>query len=301
MLFKPFYRPSIKSASIIMRMCVVTALAALAVWYTAPALRSAPWAGEGLLTLMLFAAVMGAWHDGHAIGEKKGRDSGSALILILIAIVLFAGLTAALNQGSRTSTGMLSDQQARLYAMEIIAYGNSIKQAVQKLQIQGISESDLSFENDVFTHENGTLISPASTYPACATNSCKVFHPEGGAVQARYPPAESTQPPKGSTWKSGVWADRVGIIDDIGTDAPDIVMTANYLKREVCIQINNILNVENPNGSPPKINVMVGYYPTHLTSMLSRTLSDGVVDNQNAYCFETSVGDFGYIVTLITR
>lgn len=291
-----------------MRVCVVAILLLLTAWYFSPAFHDTL-ATTLVLGLCLFFAVMGAWHDGHAIGEKEGRESGNALILILIAIVLFAALTAAMNQGSRSSTGMLSDQQANLYAMDIIQYGNTIKQAVKRMQMKGISEEDFSFENTVFATNDGTLLSLPEHFPNCASDDCKVYHPAGGGVTARYPPEGSAlnieSPDSPSGWRAGAWWSMAAAMEGVGTDLADVALVSYYLRKEVCTQINNLHGVTNPGGNPPVVahNYKALYTPGGIVETVADGFSGGSVSDHASYCFEITgrSGVYAYITALIVR
>lgn len=237
------------------------------------------------------------------------KEKGSILIWILVAVVLLAGLTTAINQGSRTSTGMLTDQQARLYATEIIQYGDTIRQAVHRMQMRGISEADLSFENNVFSQNDGTLLSRPAHFPNCTTDSCKVFHPEGGGAMAQYPSEgavlNTENPGTPSAWKAGSWVPRAAFMEGAGTPAAEIAIMLGYVRQEVCRQINVMLGVDNPSGNPPLIPTTTIY--EYLTSgrmpATGDDFSDGVMDGQTSYCYEYADrrGTYNYITALIVR
>ncbi|MEM6781224.1 MAG: hypothetical protein AAF569_05125, partial [Pseudomonadota bacterium] len=78
----------------------------------------------------------------------KRSENGSAIFYILIAIVLLAALTYSFTQSTRTSGDNLTDQQASLIASEIIEYGNTITNAVQKLKLRGCADDEISVQRD---------------------------------------------------------------------------------------------------------------------------------------------------------
>jgi len=75
------------------------------------------------------------------------NQKGGAIVWILVMVALFAALTVALNQGTRSGSATISKEQAALAATEILNYGQAMKRAVQTLQINGCADTDLSFEN----------------------------------------------------------------------------------------------------------------------------------------------------------
>jgi len=177
-------------------------------------------------------------------------QSGNAIIWIFIAVGLFAALSYTFMQSSRTSTSIITDSQAQAYAQDIIAYGNEVKQAVKRMQLKGVKEHEFDFSNNVYKLENGTPW-PAGN-AACTSNKCKLFHIEGGGMQAKYAPSESrilNVPLGGSS--SGQGNFRTGYFVNIGTAEPELNFEYTYINEKTCLKINEILNIENPGGSPP--------------------------------------------------
>lgn len=242
--------------------------------------------------------------------HRSSAEQGSVLLWIMVAVALLAGLTAAMNQGSRTSTGMVTGQEARLYASEIIQYGNSVKQAVQRMNMGGISEGDFSFENAVFKNQGGALLHEATSYPNCTDNKCKVFHAEGGGLQAAYTPtgsAENTESPNNSSAiKAGAWEPYAASLDGIGTDERDMIFMTGYIKKDVCTAINTLLGVNNPNGAPPSFSyasAATQYAGANPYGSSANGWSGGTVTGHESYCYEIAgrPGVYNYLVTLIAR
>ncbi len=173
---------------------------------------------------------------------------------------MFAALTYAVMQSSRTSTSMLSGEQARLAAQEIISYGDAIQKAVQTLRLRGCTMQEISFY-DANQNQRQTGGSHLDHYNSLspADGSCSVFDMNGGKVIAKrlasgfIDPSLVTDPthlhPSSFqiTWirvqgaGSEVW-------DPSGTD---VVLWLGRLQPEVCMAVNKILGVENRNGLPP--------------------------------------------------
>lgn len=242
--------------------------------------------------------------------HPSSTEQGSVLMWILIAVVLLAGLTVAMNQGSRTSTSMVTGQEARLYASEIVQYGNTVKQTVQRMNMGGISEGDFSFENTEFKNQGGDLLHEASSYPNCTDDRCKVFHPAGGGLQAVYTPngsAENTESPNdANSLRAGAWVPLAAPLDDVGTEEKDLIFITGYIKKDVCTAINDLLGVENPNGSPPSFTyatASVVYSGTNPYGPSDSGWSDGTVSGRESYCYEIGgrPGVYNYLVTLIAR
>src|SRR5690606_26138536 len=95
-------------------------------------------------------------------------------LYILIAVALIAALSVLVSRGGQVNSGLITDQQAKIAAQEIIAYGNTVAGAVQKLRLRGVHETGISFEND-YTSAN-------YTNGNCGNDSCKIFASGGNIV-----------------------------------------------------------------------------------------------------------------------
>lgn len=175
----------------------------------------------------------------------KKHQHGSVLLWILVAVALLAGLTAAMNMGSRTSTGMVSGQQARLLATEIIQYGGTVRQAVNKLLLKGCSQDELNFANDKWKRLNGNLIvTPNPDAPA--DGSCDVFGVNGGGVPVlSFPQAAiSSANLPSSAWEPGSGAPWRYDFAGVGTTSPDLSLYTSFVTKEVCREINKMMGVD---------------------------------------------------------
>ncbi|MEM9469439.1 MAG: hypothetical protein AAF988_04690 [Pseudomonadota bacterium] len=106
--------------------------------------------------------------------EAQQTQRGSVLIWIFVMIAILSALYFVVSSGFRAGETNLSEERVELYATEILDYAQSVKQAVQTLQINGCSDEEISFEsnsNSGYTNPN-----------APADNSCHVFHPSGGGL-----------------------------------------------------------------------------------------------------------------------
>ena len=98
------------------------------------------------------------------------HETGNALFIILIAIALFAALTYAVTESSRSGNGNISQEKMRLDQAEIDNYTVNISTAVMRLQMAGCRNIDYT--------------PPADQNPLDDPN-CFVFHPHGGGAYYR--------------------------------------------------------------------------------------------------------------------
>lgn len=159
-------------------------------------------------------------------------QSGSTLFFILIAAALFAALTYAITRSSDSGKN-LSVEKNRLLASEILDTGNRFADAVSRLRLKGVADTNISFENGA-TYANA----------GCATDMCKVFSFNGAGLEWEDAPANVNT---GQAW--GFSGDIA--IDEIGTAAADLIAFLPGLTGEMCHRINVLTGIEAESASPP--------------------------------------------------
>jgi len=172
---------------------------------------------------------------------KQNTQNGNAIVLILVAIALFAALGVAFSNTSRTSSSFLSDAEAEAYANQIIAYGNDVKSAVKRLQLRGCSDTEISFENNVVAgYENPN--SPTD-------KSCHVFDVAGGGLQWQEapPPYANTGPlfyeGKYAYIYNTEWQGNGATCGN--QECGDLLLILSSLDQKICSIINIQLNLQN--------------------------------------------------------
>ena len=173
---------------------------------------------------------------------KTNPQSGNAVVWALIAIALFAALTAALMSSSRNSTAIMSNEEARSYAKQIIAYGNDYKTAVQRLKFRGCGETKITFETpdspDDYTNTN-----------APTSKKCHIFDSNGGnLIYEPLPDAWLDGQGTGSFY--GYPAFLMSCANGVGTDpgncntaadaadSGDLVLFVPWISASICEKIN---------------------------------------------------------------
>lgn len=160
-------------------------------------------------------------------------QSGSIFIWLFILIGLFAALSWAMSQGSRTGTATLGTERAKLIAGEIIDYGRQIKDVVHTLRINGCDDTEISFVGASGTYANAL---------APTDGTCNVFGANGGKM--RLPDFEGSFANDTLVFGSN-YLYSAGP-DYLGTSEPELTLV-QQVDREVCGEINKLLN--NPHQS----------------------------------------------------
>lgn len=182
--------------------------------------------------------------------ENIHQQQGNALFLILIAVALFAALSYAITQSGRGS-GSAAKEQAVLESAKLIQYATNIQQAVSRMRlVNGCTDTSITFEN--------TIVSGYTNASAPVNKSCHVFDPAGGGQTWQLPAAGSGTT---SNWfftgESCVYAVGTGVAGCHGTNGAtdsDLVAAVSGISKDVCVQINRGLGINNPSGNPPQAN-----------------------------------------------
>jgi type II secretory pathway pseudopilin PulG len=101
-------------------------------------------------------------------------QQGIALGPILFIIAILAIIAAAIAAGSGSFTANTNTEGSKVSASTIIQVAESLKSAVQKVQSQGCTATQISFANPTVT----SYTNPNSP----SDKSCNVFDPNGGSM-----------------------------------------------------------------------------------------------------------------------
>lgn len=173
--------------------------------------------------------------------RARTSQNGSAFFIILIAIAMFAMLSYAVSQGSRSSASSLNAEQTIIAAQEILSYANTVAKAVQRMRLAGCKDTEISADSSAMPQVNAA---------APADESCHIASLKGGKVNMQYrvPPAYHVD---ASDPDSGAWL--ITASDDItgvGTNGcsdetcADLTLTVFDVKPEICAAMNKLLGID---------------------------------------------------------
>lgn len=173
---------------------------------------------------------------------------GNALFIILLCIVLFAALTYAVSGNFRANSS-LSQTKVEALASDIVLSAASVEKAVNKMLVQGISESRISFTRN---GSDGYQLSPVQN------DAERVFSSQGGGAQWLDPSGDELDQTKSALTGFGSWAytgymhaDGHGT-DGAGESTKELLAVLPYVRKDICIAINKRMGIDNPSGNPPK-------------------------------------------------
>ena len=219
--------------------------------------------------------------------KKSTGQSGSALIIILVAVALFGALSYTVANMLRggDSPNAIAEQPASILTDEILGYARTVKQAVQDLKISnGCEDEQISFENDIGSEYVNTA----------APNDCRVYGSEGANLSRQNMFEDVSSSPWLFTGEN-----RIANVGSNTTDG-DLLIVLPDINLTVCLAINDKLNVPNASQDTPVSNV---YDPTKFTGTYASTqiIGDGLeIAGFQAGCAESS-GEYYFYSTLIAR
>jgi hypothetical protein len=188
---------------------------------------------------------------------RRDPQSGSVIFFIFIAIALFGALAFAIAQMLHGGENLSKNTELfNLQASEVMQYARVMRTAAQTMQINGISDAQISFENPTLnTYVNA----------GCSVDSCRIFRPDGGGVSYAIPSAEWLDSTQSSRAGYGQWlftgANEVTGIgaDGAGADTRELLMVLPWVKHDLCVEIDKMLNIPMTNSQPPRDDTSYSY------------------------------------------
>lgn len=223
--------------------------------------------------------------------------SGNVLFLILLAVALFAALSYAVTQSSRSGGNDISREQAELFASRFLQYGAAVKLAFDRARIDGsIKDWQWDFSSS-HTH--------SSSNSACTESKCALFDPAGGGapIDAGTSDYIDTDLPLAHP----NWFFYSIRAHGHGSELPDLVMVLRGVENETCLAINRLQSIPN-NGALAFLDGdhAWGEYSGNLSAfpVPNNGVGDGIGDEaaafvgQQAFCAHAFDSNYGYYVLL---
>lgn len=181
--------------------------------------------------------------------DRRG-ESGNVLFLILIAVALFAALSYAVTQSSRSGSSDASSERGVISSAQITQYPAAVRTSVLRMIIGGVGPDELYF-NPPSDFGAGN---PIDETDANTTDERRaVFHPSGGGA-----PYQLAAPEVMADGAQGEWIfsadyqiNLIGTTDATAGTANDIIAFLPGISRSVCRQINEQLGIGNTTDADP--------------------------------------------------
>jgi hypothetical protein len=164
----------------------------------------------------------------------KAHQSGNVLFLILIAVALFAALSYAVTQSTRSGGANAENEKISLDIGRVRGHAVNLKMSIARMLTNGGQNVDnLNFFYDGFTEDY--------TNPNCTNSRCEVFGAMGGGALWDKPPFTIT----GDDYIISGYSQ----IPGIGSDAPgdpsasELILIVPYVSETTCLAINKFLGM----------------------------------------------------------
>ena len=163
------------------------------------------------------------------------NESGNVLFLILIAVALFAALSYAVTQSTRSGGGSADRETSILNSASMTQYPASLRTSLIRMILAGENATQLAFDDP------SLFPAPPSDY------SDYVFHPEGGGGVYQRAPNDIMDTGAGNS--NGVWTFNGNFtVSQIGTDVAssgnDIIAFLPGISLSVCESINDSFAID---------------------------------------------------------
>lgn len=224
------------------------------------------------------------------INQQRGRasESGNVLFLILIAVALFAALSYAVTQSSRSGGGD-TGEKTLVSSSQITQYPSGIRTAIVRMIIAGTGVEDLIFDDP----------SNFSTLEAAGADTEKksVFYPTpgGGATYSLAPPDAMASGTQG-TWIFSSKYQVKNIGSNVAGTGNDVIAFLNGVSKGLCTKIDTQLGIALNSGDAPTLSEL-NTPPAAADNMSSGTGSatggPGIPASATAVIGNTSTGFAG--------
>jgi hypothetical protein len=179
---------------------------------------------------------------------KRASERGNVLFLILIAVALFAALSYAVTQSTRSGGGDASKETNLVNAAGVTQYPASVKTAITRMIVSNGTDADSLLFNTPSTYGSFT-----TTYPA--TNG--VFHPTGGGATYTDAPANVMQSGSPGTWhfNGENQVTNIGTSGTLSASTADVIAFLPGVKKAVCDSIHGKLGISTAYPTLTGINI----------------------------------------------
>jgi hypothetical protein len=162
--------------------------------------------------------------------QNRQNESGNVLFLILIAVALFAALSYAVTQSTRSGSGTTERETILLNSASLTQYPTSLRTAVVRMVLAGLDIGQIGFD------------APGSAGFGGASAANQVFHPQGGGAVFQAPPAEVMTAGVANEWtyNGNFEVPRIG---QTGAGGNDLIAFLPGVTVGVCRRLNEELGV----------------------------------------------------------
>ncbi len=221
--------------------------------------------------------------------DVRAGERGNVLFLILIAVALFAALSYAVTQSTRSGGGDANKETTLVNSSTITQYPASIKTAIVRMLVSnGVTVDQLTFDPPAdFAAELTTPVLEAQN----------VFHPSGGGANYTEAPASVMANNQPGTWRFNA-QNQIANIGQNGANGNDIIAFLPGVSKAICDRIHSQLGIASI-PSETTIKYTLALEKTAANPAIPATAGDeigdaaavsSVLNGQPQGCFQDSAG-----------
>lgn len=236
------------------------------------------------------------------LNKEREGERGNVLFLILIAVALFAALSYAVTQSTRSGGGDASRETTVVNASQITQYPAAIKTAITRMMLtNSVAADDLKFDAPPFTSlTTATLQSQGVFYPGSTSGG------GGGAPYVQAPSSVMLSNTPGTWYYNGE-----NQVKDIGTYSAttsasnaDVIAFLPGVTLAVCQSIHQRLGIST---TIPDLNAAALITANSMDASDPNIdaggaiISHATLDGQPQGCFQKPTGTYIYYHVLLER
>ncbi|MBU0859599.1 MAG: hypothetical protein KJ667_06655 [Alphaproteobacteria bacterium] len=174
--------------------------------------------------------------------QDRNGERGNVLFLILIAVALFAALSYAVTQSTRSGAGDTASETNLISSAQLTQYPAGIRTSVVRMIIGGIAVEELMFNDP---SDFATIV---NTDPL---RERAVFHPQGGNATYQLAPSDVVTAAVGAnplgTWfyNAQVQIQNIGVTNAGNAVGNDVIAFLPNISSGICRRINEEVGLGN--------------------------------------------------------
>lgn len=178
--------------------------------------------------------------------QGRKEESGNVLFLILIAVALFAALSYAVTQSTRSGAGDTASETNLISSAQLTQYPAGVRTSVVRMLINGVAVDDLLFNSP--SDFGGTGVIPEGD----PLEQRAVFHPQGGNATYQNAPLDVLSIPATpiAGYEDGQWyynaevqIQNIGLTSTASNAGNDIVAFLPYVTTGICRRMNEEVGI----------------------------------------------------------
>lgn len=241
------------------------------------------------------------------IENKRSGERGNVLFLILIAVALFAALSYAVTQSTRSGSGDASGETALISSAQLTQYPAGVRTSIVRMVIAGTDVNELKFN-------------PPSDFDSLTTDDERrsaVFHPQGGGAVFTNAPVDmmaTSGPNPAGNWYFNMdnQIQDIGLTNIASSEGSDVIAYLPGVTQTVCRKMNEELGLgsqiptgptytpSGPQESPGATNFMNGDYSAPEPALNVIGQGGDELTGQPFACYENG-GVYVYYHVLVER